>query len=427
LVYAPSALQAAGTSGASGVEGFAGHTNFSSSFDNQRTIYTTLTDPFPAGFNLPQGSAGGPLTDLGSGIGDSFFNSYRNPYSIQWNFNIQRELPGHLTLEAGYLGNRGLFLIDGDPGEPYGQVNPQYLSLGSRLTDVVPNPFYGIITTPGSALSQQTVTYNYLLRPYPQYDGVQGFRKPTASSFYNGFILRLDKRFSNGLTFLLSFTGAKLMDNSAAAVTYLGPTSGTRADQYNRRLEWSISPQDVSRMLVASFAYELPFGRGKALLNSAPKVANFLIQGWQVNGIINLQTGTPIVLASAINQTYIFSFNQRPDNTGQSAKISNQNIDRWFNTSVFFQPPAFTLGTTSRTLPDVRNPGIANADLSLFKNNYFGNGERYNVQFRLESFNALNHPQWGAPDTNVNDGTFGQINSQANSPRQLQLALKFIF
>jgi hypothetical protein len=78
---------------------------------------------------------------------------------------------------------------------------------------------------------------------------------------YHGLTVRLNKRFSNGLTFLVSFTGAKTMDDSAAAVTYLGPVSSTREDQYNRRLEWSVSPQDISRRLVSSFVYDLPFGK----------------------------------------------------------------------------------------------------------------------------------------------------------------------
>jgi hypothetical protein len=121
ISYAPSGLQAAGTTGAPGVQGFGSTTNVQPSFDNQRTIHATLSNPFPDGYNLPLGAAGGPLTQIGLGIGESFFDSYRNPYSIQRNFNIQHELPGQMTLEVGYLGNRGLFLVDGELGQPYSQ------------------------------------------------------------------------------------------------------------------------------------------------------------------------------------------------------------------------------------------------------------------------------------------------------------------
>ena len=109
ISYAPSGLQAAGTTGAPGVQGFGGTTNLQSSFDSQRTIHATLSNPFPDGYNLPTGAAGGPLSQIGLGIGESFFDSYRNPYSIQWNFNIQHELPGQMTLEVGYLGTAACF------------------------------------------------------------------------------------------------------------------------------------------------------------------------------------------------------------------------------------------------------------------------------------------------------------------------------
>ncbi len=428
IVYAPSALEASGTSGAQGMEGFTVNTQMLPTTNNQQTAFATLSNPFPTGFINVLGAAGGPGTDIGNGIGESFFDSYRNPYSIEWNFNIQQQLPGQITAEVGYLGNRGLFLVNGDPGSPYSQLPPSDLALGNQLLSTVANPFYGLITTPGSPLSAQTITYNQLLRPYPQYNGVQSFRKPTANSIYHGMIVRLDKRFSNGLSFTVAFTGSKTMDNSAAAVTYLGPTSGTYINQYNGALQWSVSPQDVSRSVVSSFVYDLPFGKGKQFINSAPRFANLLVSGWQVNGILTFQDGTPVVLGAAVNQTGIFAFNQTPDNTGHSAAISNPTINQWFNTSVFYQPPEFTFGNTSRSLPDVRNPGVDNADLSLFKNNYFGSTERYNLQFRIEAFNSINHPQFGSPNASIQAGSaFGTITYDANSNRQVQLVVKFLW
>jgi hypothetical protein len=218
------------------------------------------------------------------------------------------------------------------------------------------------------------------------------------------------------------------MDNAAAAVTYLGPTSGTYINQYNGALEWAVSPQDISRSLVGSFVYQLPFGKGMKYLTGMSKFTNALIAGWQANGILTFQDGTPLVLGGAINQTGIFTLGQTPDNTGQSPKLSNPTINEWFNTSAFYQPPPFTFGDTSRTLGNVRNPGIADADLSLFKNNYFGKESRYNLQFRIEAFNALNHTQFGPPNTNIQAGSsFGTITSSGVSARQLQLAVKFNF
>ena len=209
VIFQPSELQAGGTTGGSGTDGFTSQTNFNFTFNNQQTIATTIDNPAPTGYNLPQGVAGGPLTYSGLGISDTFFSSYRNPYSIEANLNIQRAIPGNATVEVAYLYNRGNFLINGDPGVPYGQVNPSYLSLGTQLTASVPNPFYGIITTQGSPLAAATVPYDMLLAPFPNYNGVTSFRKATSGSHYNAFTVKLNKRFSQGFSTLFSFTGGK--------------------------------------------------------------------------------------------------------------------------------------------------------------------------------------------------------------------------
>jgi hypothetical protein len=427
-VYAPSGLQAGGSSGGTGNAGFASQTNFSPSFDNQKTIVATIDNPYPGGaYNLPQGAAGGASTNIGSGISDTFFSSYRNPYAIEYNFNIQYALPSQITLEVGYLGNHGLFLVNGDPGDPFSQLPTSDLALGNALFDQVANPFFGIVTVPGSALSQATVSRNRLLRPFPQYDGVSAFRKPTAQSKYNAFTVRLNKHFSKGLSFIFSFTGGKELDNSASAVTFLGPTSSTYANQYNPRGEWSVGAQDVSRIMAIGFTYELPFGQGKSFLHSAGLV-NRVVGGWQTAGIIKYTTGTPVVLSGVGDPTGLFTLGQRPLWNGKSAKLSNPTLAKWFDTSVYSTLPNFTIGNAPRTIPNVRVPGLSNSDLSLFKNNYFGADNRYNVQFRMEMFNAFNHPRFGGPDANVNDGgNFGKITSTVNSARQIQMALKFNF
>jgi hypothetical protein len=428
IVYAPSALQAGGSSGGTGNAGFASQTNFSPSFDNQQTIAATIDNPYPSGYNLPIGQPGGAATNLGSGIGDTFFVSYRNPYSIQYNVNVQYALPKQTTLEVGYLGNHGLFLVDGDPGKPFDQLPTSDLALGqAALEQNVPNPFFGLITTPGSAEAQPTIQARYLLRPFPQYDNVMAFRKPTAESKYNAFTLRLNKQFSAGLSLLASFTGGKETDDSAAAVTFLGPTSSTYANEYNPRGEWAVGAQDVSRILTVGYTYELPFGHGKRFLNSGGAV-NRVIGGWQAAGIVRYTTGTPVVLAGVGDPTDLFTGGQRPLWNGQSAKLSNPTHDKWFDTSVFSQLPPLTIGNAPRTIPNVRVPGVSNSDLSFFKNNQFGSDGRFNAQFRVEMFNAFNHAQFNGPDANVNDGAnFGKITSVANSARQIQLALKFMF
>jgi hypothetical protein len=427
ILFGASALQAAGSTGGLGNDGFATTTGFQFSTDSQQTISTDLSDPAKSGFNLPTGAANGAGTQLGSGINYSFFDSVRNPYTEQANLNVQRQLPLQTVLEVGYVYSHGLFLVDGDPGQPYNQVNPSYLSLGNQLNSNVPNPFYGKITTPGATLSNKTVPLKYLLDAFPQYSSVNSQRKPRASSIYNSITVRLDKRVSQGLSLLVSYTGAKLMDNSSSAVTYLGPVSSTRADQFRPDKEWSLSAYDLASSLTIATTYELPFGRGHRFFSDAPRGVNLLINGWQANGIVSMNGGLPVVLSSVNNQTGLLSLGQRPNMAAGDPNLANRTHDKWFNTDIFSQPAAFTIGNAPRVLGNVRSPGNRNADLSAMKNNYFGHERRYNLQLRFEAFNALNHPIFGGPNANVNSANFGKITSIANGSRVIQFASKFIF
>lgn len=432
LMYAGSMMQAAGSSGSAGMEGYRSTTNMINSLDGGRTIYAYLRNPYPDGYNIPLGVADGPRsgasTNLGLGVGESLFIDSRNPVIQQWNFNIQRELPWDLIVEAGYLGSKGNHLVDGEGSMTYNQLPASYGALGNALNDQVPNPFYGIITNPNSVLSKETVARSQLLRAYPQYTSLNGFRKPQANSIYHALLLRVEKRFSSGLGFLVSFTGGKLIDDASQTVTFLGQ-AGSKQDFYNRKAERSISAQDVSRRLVISSNYDLPFGKGRKMANNMPAVAEAFLGGWQVNGILTFSTGTPVVLTQNVNNTSLGSNSQRPMNNGQSAAIDggskSDRIAQWFDTSVFSFAPAFTFGNVSRTLPDVRNPGISNLDFSLFKN--FSIKERTTFQLRAEAFNLTNTAQFAAPNAQLGSGSTGIISGTAINPRQVQLALRLRF
>ena len=440
LVFQPSALQAAGTSGAAGVEGFAAQTNFSPSFNNQHSApVADLSNPYPSGFQNAQLTdptcVANPTcvasVDLGNGIQQSYFNNVRTPYTQQWNLSVQYQLPARFVGEVAYLGNKGSFLIDGDPGRPLDQLPTSYLSQGESLLDQVPNPFYGKITTPGSSLAQPTIARNQLLRQYPQYNGVGTYRKPGASSIYHAFTVRVDRQLANGLSYTFAFTGSKAEDDSAAVVTYLGPTSGTFGDQYSPYKEFGLSAFDVSRILTSSAVYELPFGRGKQFGSSIPKGLDLIAGGWQLNGIVTYTTGTPVIIGGYNNgstQSALFTGNQRPNATGLDYKGQGTK-GNYFNVNALQRTPAFTIGTAPRVMPDVRNPSYNNLDASLIKNTRFGSSDRFNFQFRFEMFNTLNHQILGNPDANITDSNFGSIpgGSYANSARQVQIAGKFMF
>ena len=173
--------------------------------------------------------------------------------------------------------------------------------------------------------------------------------------------------------------------------------------------------------------WELPIGKGKALLSSAHGRLGVIVGGWQVNAILSLQTGFPLGVSTASNQTNSFGGGSRPNNNGTSAALdgsTKSRLDRWFNTSVFSQPTPFTFGNTSRTLPDVRTPGLNNVDFSITKITRIT--ERVTNQFRAEFFNGFNHPNFGSPGTGLGNATFGVISS-ALDPRIIQLGMKIVF
>src|SRR5260370_33370159 len=191
------------------------------------------------------GTFSGALTDIGGGVSDSYFNDYRNPVIQEWNTTLQQEFKGWV-FEAGYLGSKGQHLIDGESNVALNQLPASAFALGTALETQVPNPFYGIITTPGSSLAQPTVTRRQLLSPFPQYTGVNAFRKPGGNSNYESFTLSANKRFSKGLQAQVSYTGGKLLDDVSQTVSFLG-AAGTKQDYYCKKCEKSISAQDVSR------------------------------------------------------------------------------------------------------------------------------------------------------------------------------------
>ncbi|MGH2500841.1 MAG: TonB-dependent receptor domain-containing protein, partial [Candidatus Limnocylindria bacterium] len=423
IFYAPS-LQAAG--GTVSGPGYRSNTPWLATLDGV-TPNHYLRNPFPDGFVPVSGSSLGMLTAVGTSIGAPI-STVVTPYTHQWNVGIQRELPGAILIETTYVGSRGLQLIDGAAGSglPLNQLQPEHLALGAQLLQNVPNPFFGLIDT--GAMAGQTVQRRFLLRPFPQFDNINALAVSGGRSIYHSFQLKAEKRLSRGLAFLVAYTNAKLLeDGSSVNAEGFGQTA-TRQNIYDRRAERAISPNDISQRLVFSYIYDLPFGRGRSVGRDWNRLTDAVLGGWQINGITTLQTGLPLSV-SAPNTCNCFNPALRPNISG-SAELSGpvvERLTRYFDTSVFSQPAPFSFGNAPRTLPDVRAPGMRNWDFSLFKR--FGDQEGWSVQFRAEAFNLFNTPQFGFPDVNFGNlgRGFGEIRSQANSPRQMQFALKILF
>jgi hypothetical protein len=391
------------------------------------TPFNLLRNPYPQGFRPSPGAAEGLLTQVGANL-QAPLRETIVPWSQQWSLNIQRELPWQTTLEVGYVGTRGLQLSrNGEGGLSLNQLDPQYMALGSQLNQLVNNPFFGIINN-GTALAQQRVSRGQLLRPFPQFTDIIPLFSSGASSNYHSLQVSFSKRLSHGMLVEGNYTWAKNIEEGES-----------HQDSYNIRGDRALASIDLAHRFVVSYLYEFPFGRQKRFGANAPRFVNALIGGWQFNGLTTIMSGTPLSI-SASNTAGLFNPLTRANNDGRSGKLSGRVQDRlgdkvdpvtrrltnpYFDTSVYSQPAPFTFGNVSATLPDIRNHGVRNFDLSLFK--VFAPVEQLRVQFRVEALNAFNTPRFGSPNTSVTSTTFGQITSQANAPRQLQFALKLLW
>ncbi|MCX6619695.1 MAG: TonB-dependent receptor, partial [Acidobacteria bacterium] len=384
-----------------------------------------LRDPFPNGFLKAVGPSLGALTGIGDTVASYIGNSL-TPYTQNWNFSIQYELPRGVLIESSYVVARGLKLNESSSSDyNLNQLRPEQMALGNAfLTSRVPNPFLGQIS-PIFSLGAATIRQMDLIRAFPQYGSMAQMYRIGASSWYHSYQLRVEKRFRGGLGALISYTNGKQIDDHSA-ISIVG-NDLNHQNIYDRKSDRSISPNDVSQRLVMSWVAELPLGRGRWMGKSMNRWLDGVVGGWQFNGIMSMQRGQPFTILGSQNPNF-GSASLRANNNGKSAALSGDvkaRLTRYFDTSVFSQPAPFTFGNVGRTLPDVRVPGMQNFDLSLFKN--FKVYEKQSLQFRLEAFNALNRAQFGAPIPGVNNGSFGWIFGTANTPRQLQLGLKYLF
>lgn len=394
--------------------GYLNDTPMVTSLDGGLTPRDRLSNPFPTGLTPPTGSKDGLLTGIGTAITGQLKDAQRG-YTEQWNFTIQHQPWSGWLLEAAWVGNHGVRLFA--DSRNLNQISDANFARGATLAESVANPFRGLVAT--GPLSGATITRQQSLVPFPQFTGVAGGYSFLNNSIYHALAIKVEKRMSRGLSFLMAYTGAKLLDDGANSgqVRPGAAVTTTVQNWSNFRAERSKSSQDVPQRMVLSVLWEVPFGKtGSALARHA-------IGGWQLNAIQTIESGTPIALAATVA-----GGGNRPNVVpGVSAKLDNPTIDRWFNTDAFSNPAGYTYGNVSRTLPNLHTDSLYNLDLSLFKN--FAIREGWKLQFRAEAFNFTNTPTFGEPGRAINTATFGVVTSQAFNPkpREVQLALRLIF
>ncbi|MBM3744850.1 MAG: hypothetical protein FJW34_03515 [Acidobacteria bacterium] len=378
----------------------------------------------PASLVVAQGPAGGPSAFRGQGVRYQDRNA-PVPYLQQWNFTLQRELPGRWVASASYAGNKGTKLFGGNYN--LNQLDPAHFALGLQLQDRVSNPFFGQI--PSGALSAATVARSQLLLPYPDYTSVSTYANHGSSSIYHSLQVTIERRFSQGLSALVAYTDSKLINDSFSTAGSSGTPGEFRVGRFNRRLERAIDQNDVTHRLVASAVYELPLGAGKPFLSGTRGVAEQVLGGWQINTITTLESGTPLLVRGSNNFTGI----NFPDVIRDPAVPGSQRtVTRWFDTDAFRNPADWVIGNAPRTLPNTRGPAMVDVALSAFKN--FRLKERMQMEFRAEAFNAFNHVNHTNPNASFSpnrqgvntNALFGRI-TNALAARRIQLGLRVTF
>ena len=346
-------------------------------FNSSFVIPVTLANPFPTA------AAGAGSLTL------SAFNRHQPDAQIQqWNFNVQQELTHSLVLEVGYQGSKG-----------------SYLPLIYNINQPAP----GL----GSVAQQQA------LRPYPQFGNIS-FLDAVGNSSFNGLLVKLQQRYSNGLSFLMSYAYGKSIDDTPGTPYNVTPSRSSAENPQNFGLERGLSGFDLRHRFVFSPVYELPFGKGKPFLNSN-RYVGWIVGGWEASGIFSWQSGRPFTALFNTDNANVLGTVDRPNIIGD-ANSGPKTVQQWLNVSAFQLAPRGTFGNAGRN--NLIGPGFINLDAVLSRT--FQVVERLSLQFRAEAFNLANHPNFDLPAQTFGVPGFGSLIS-AEAPRQLQFAIKARF
>jgi hypothetical protein len=424
-----------------GAQGFNQGTSVITTYLNDgATPYLHLSDPYPNGLIQPTGRSLGLMNDVGFAANGPLRNVTNTPYEQSWSFGVEHQLPANILINAMYVGKKGTHLYYS--GANYiNHLGPGIENLtidqvqNTLLANQDPNPFSTIVSDPNSVLSGPTIPRFYLLLPYPQFPwGVTTEVPPIANSIYHALQLTAEKRYSNGLQFLASYVWSKSIDNASAQddnTTWLGGFTSL-VDPNKPGMERSLSTFDIPSVLQFSYTYDLPIGHGRALLGNMPRVVEAIVGGWKTNGVWRIACGRPLAMGTADGTSLPTYGGQRPNIVGKPRRHYGHDVD-WINNyfadpTVFQLPAQYAFGTAPRTIGSVRTPLSFTTNLSVGKDFSMARvREGMKVEFRLEAQNAFNHPVFGAPNTSVDDDSFGTITYTSNGPREIQLALKVYF
>lgn len=404
----------------------------------------SLSNPFPGGLQQPSGNALGLLTGTGTEI--RFVDPDKGaPRVQQYSVDMQRELPGDMSISVGYTGLTGSNLSWGGSGNALiniNQLDPKYQTAGINTLQQVPNPFFGVAEA-GAFATRRTIELGQLLRPFPQFGNIQMLQSTGARSQYHAAIVQLRKRNTGWWGGNFSYTFSRLNDNQFGESNYYSSAPGVQnnytvipgSPYYNPDLEYGRSLLDTPHKVVLAPRIELPFGDGKKYLTSG--IGDLLAGGWSITTVVTFNSGFPIGVSQLVpTQPFLMGGAPRPNIVpGQDFLVAGDITDRirgntsdnlFLNKNAFETAPANEFGNAPRTLPGVYSPWRNNVDLSIMKN--VRTGGRTSASIRIEVLNVFNQVHWAAPASSVfGNSAFGQITNQANNMRMVQFTARFQF
>ena len=400
--------------------GFTSTPSFASA-DNFTPVMNWNTQPFPQNFEHP------PSTDpsFANGLSINYTppTGDREPETIGWTFEIERQLARNFSMDISYLGNHGTHLPLSPSNSLINYVPIGNLSLGNLLFQNIDSqaaaqagftePFPGFDAQLGANTVAQA------LKPYPQYTAVNmgDVRLPEGFSKYNSLQIKATKRISDGLSALAFFTWSK--QTTDGTVQYPG--------YHSVGLDSGVLPL----VFGANWTYELPFGPKGHFLRASSGLVSRLVSGWQVNGYLNYTSGAPLTISASNNLGPLGYPNKLanrvpgvPVYATSNPRDFNPSTSKYLNSAAFTAPSAFAFGNTGGPLSYVRGFTQKSESVEVAKNTQLS--ERVGLKLSADIANPFNFVRWGNPATNISSGTFGTVTS-ASAPRTIQINADFSF
>ncbi len=395
----------------------------------------TFAKPFPQGLTAAYGNSRGRYTLLGDNIIIDE-REQRPPISDRFNLSLQRELPGRIVADVTYMMN---FVSRDQWTQQLNIMDPRLAyTYKAALNANVANPFfnYGTVDTfPGPLRGRSQVATWELLKPYPQYGPLLQTATDLRKSRYQTFQIRLQKPFSNGLSFMITYgynssrtqVYYDIQDEYDGTLTWqdgaYSPAGGTptvRADGLNNYqnvgtgLNYAIDPKHAVRF---AFTAQVPIGRGRSIGREMNPVVDAIVGGWALSGLFSYNSGAPLVFAGMV----------APESATKLGRIGTAADQLWFDRTGFTQLPAYTRRSNPWYYDGLTGPDFKNLDLSLAKT--FELSKRVKLQVRLEAYNALNQMNWANPTLTITSSDFGRTNTQAAGyyGRQIQYSARLQF